>query len=367
MKATKTRKKLRKIDLRKFVPRTASKGTPPGTVEYIGQPRDETVTFRVVSYNEAGANEIIINSVHELQPVLREKTVKWIQIVGVHDEDVLCHLGELFHINALELETIANTTARPSLEERDDYLFTVLKSLQLDPVTNEVVIEQVSFVLGEGYVLSFHETEPLIFDALRNRIFASKGRIRKFGADYLLFALCDILIDQYFTLLENMGEMIESIEEELIQLPDKANQELIYKLKRRLVYVKKTVWPTREVITGLQRSDHTLIDDGTKMYFRNIYDHTVQIIESLESLIDMSSNMMDLYLSAVSNRMNEIMKVLTIFSAIFIPITFLAGIYGMNFKIIPELTLDYGYLYFWIAVLIIIGILLLFFRKKKWM
>jgi magnesium transporter len=367
MKKTMSSRFIKKIDLRKFVPQTAGKGLPPGTIEYIGKPRNENIHFNVVSYTESKANETSVATPSDLSALINGPTVKWIQVVGVHNEAVLDELGALLHINALDLETIANTTTRPSLEERDDYLFVVLKVLQLERKTNEVVMEQVSFVLGERFVVSFHETESALFDSLRNRIFASKGRIRKFGADYLLFALCDILIDQYFTLLENMGEIIESIEEELIQSPDKANQELLYKLKRRLIYVKKSVWPTREVISGLQRSDHSLIDDGSRIYFSHIYDHTVQIIDSLESLIDMSSNMMDLYLSAVSNRMNEIMKVLTIFSAIFIPITFLAGVYGMNFKIIPELSFTYGYYYFWGIVAIITLLLLLFFRRKKWM
>ena len=366
MKQSKTKRRLKKIDLHKFVPRVAGEGTPPGTVEYIGKPREEMVTINVIDYDETNVKEMSVSTVDELKPFIESPNVTWILVTGVHDTGILNQIGNLFKINSLELEAIANTTERPTMEEREDYIFVVLKAMQLDAETSEVTIEQVSMVLGKNYVITFHETKPMLFESLRNRIIASKGRIRRFTADYLLFALSDILIDQYFTLLEDIGETIETTEEQLILSPGQANQELIYKLKRRLVYVKKTIWPTREVMSSLQRSDHVLIHEGTKMYFRNIYDHTVQIIETLESLRDLTSGMMDLYVSAVSNRMNEIMKVLTIFSAIFIPITFLAGVYGMNFKIIPELRWDYGYYAFWGVTVIITVIMLFYFKRKKW-
>jgi magnesium transporter len=202
---------------------------------------------------------------------------------------------------------------------------------------------------------------------LRNRIIASKGNIRKLGSDYLVFALTDIIIDQYFLLLEDIGETVEDVEEQLVPAPDRSSQEAIYKLKRRLIYVKKTIWPAREVLNSLQRSDHELINESTKMYFRNVYDHTVQVIETLESLRDIMAGMMDLYLSSVSNRMNEIMKVLTVFSTIFIPLTFLAGVYGMNFKKLPELDWAYGYFVFWGICVVAAFAMLLYFRRKKWL
>ena len=243
----------------------------------------------------------------------------------------------------------------------------VFKILQVIPETREVNVEQVSLVLGPNYVLSFHETAPKAFEILYNRILTSSGRVRKMKSDYLAFTIIDIIIDHYFALIEDIGESIEETEEELITSPGQEIQESIYEMKRRLGYVKKTIWPAREVLNQLQRSDHPFIHEETKIYFRNNYDHTIQIIETLESLRDLTSGMMDLYLSTVSFRMNEIMKVLTIFSTIFIPLTFFAGVYGMNFKYLPELEIKSGYFIFWGVMILITIFMLLFFRRKKWL
>ncbi|MCX6239314.1 MAG: magnesium/cobalt transporter CorA [Bacteroidia bacterium] len=363
----KRKRKLKKIDLHKFVSRTAKRGSIPGTVEYIGLPRGEDIRIDVLEYDESTIiKESIINSVEELEGFLEHKGIKWIQVTGVHNSDILSDIGKLFKIISLDLEDIANTTQRPRIEEREDYIFLVFKVLQLDPESREVNIEQVSIILGSNYVISFHETTPKIFETLHSRILTSKGRIRKMKSDYLVFSITDIIIDQYFTLLEDIGETIEETEEELILSPGQASQEAIYKLKRRLGYVKKTIWPAREVLSVLQRSDHQLIHDETRIYFRNNYDHTIQIIETLESLRDLTSGMMDLYLSTVSFKMNEIMKVLTIFSTIFIPLTFFAGVYGMNFKYLPELEWKSGYYIFWGIMISIILMMLLYFKRKKW-
>jgi magnesium transporter len=253
------------------------------------------------------------------------------------------------------------------MEEREHYIFMVFKALLLKSDENDVAIEQVSLVLGKNYVLSFHETEPKIFESLRNRILSGKGKVRKMGSDYLAFTLADILIDQYFVVLEDIGDSIEEIESELIISPGSSNQESIYRMKRRLVYVGRTIWPVRELIAEVERSDHKLIHNESRIYFRNIYDHTVQIIESLDSLRDLTSSMMDLYLSSVSLKLNEIMKVLTIFSALFIPLTFFAGVYGMNFKFFPELEWRWGYPLFWIVCAIATILMLFYFRKKRWL
>ncbi|MTK53562.1 magnesium/cobalt transporter CorA [Paludibacter sp.] len=366
MKRAASFRNIKKIDLHKFVPRMAQKGTSPGTVEYIGKPRQETIGINMIAYDEASVEEKQIVSLPDLKTEMATAALKWVQISGVHNTDFLNQLGEQLGINSLDVEAIANTTQRPIMIERENYIFVVLKTLQLEPITNEVIVEQVSMILGDRFVVSFHETTPALFDALRNRISATKSRIRRFSSDYLLFALCDIVIDQYFSLLENVGETIEAAEDELIMSPVNANQEAIYKLKRRLVYAKKMIWPTREVITALQISEHELINDDTRIYFRDIYDHTVQLIESLDSLREITSGMMDLYMSAISNRLNEIMKVLTLFSAFFIPITFLAGVYGMNFKTIPETGWTYGYLAFWGVVVVISVGMIFYFKRKKW-
>jgi len=364
----KHKRKFKKIDLHKFVPKTIHEGTVHGMIEYIGKPREETVHIDLLEYNELNVIETAITSAENLKEHLNNPMMKWIRITGVHDAGILGQIGELFNINSLDLEDIANTTQRPRIEERDLYIFLEFNLVQIDPGTHDVINEQVALIQGKDYVITFHETHPKVFESLRNRIMTSKGSIRKLNSDYLVFAITDLIIDQYFLLLEDIGETVEEVEEQLVPTPDQSSQEAIYRLKRRLIYVKKTIWPTREVLSSLQRSDHVLINEATKIYFRNVYDHTVQVIETLESLRDITAGMMDLYLSSVSNRMNEIMKVLTVFSAIFIPLTFLAGVYGMNFrKIFPELDWEYGYFIFWIVCITAAIVMLFYFRRKKWL
>ena len=361
------KKKLKKLDLRKFVSKTAKRGSIPGTVEYIGQPRVGEVKIDVLEFDELMWKESNSIPIAELKDYLDHPGVKWIQVTGVHNPEALNEIGKILNLISLDLEDIANTTQRPRIEERDNYIFLIFKMLQLDPETREVSIEQISLILGSGFVVSFHETTPKVLETLQNRIKTGKGRVRKMNSDYLVFAITDIVIDQYFTILEDIGETIEDTEEELIVSPGQASQEAIYKLKRRLGYIKKTIWPARDVLNSLHLSDHNLLNPGTKIYFRNSYDHTIQIIESLESLRDLTSGMMDLYLSTVSYKMNEIMKVLTIFSTIFIPLTFFAGVYGMNFKNFPELGWQYGYFIFWGIMILIILVMLSWFRRKKWL
>ena len=358
---------VKRIDLHKFVPQTSGNAAPPGTIEYIGKPHKVPTSINVISYGEQEIKQEKVAIVNDLRPFLSNGSFKWIQITGLQDVAVLQQVGEVFQIDSLDMEAIANTTERPLIEEHERYIFVVLKTLRIVQKTQEISIEQLSIIIGKGYLITFHETPPAMFEPLYQRIVASGSKIVNFTPDYLLFAICDMVIDNYFSMLENVGETIETIEDELISSPDTSIQQLIYKLKRRLFYVKKIVWPTREVMGTLQSSIHPLISDSSRNYFRNIHDHTVQIIETIESLIDLSSSMMDLYLSSVSNRLNEIMKVLTIFSALFIPMTFLAGVYGMNFKYFPELDWKYSYLGFW-GIIVCIGIaMLLFFKHKKWM
>ncbi len=363
----KNKHKFKKIDVHKFVPRASDKNTPPGTVQYIGIPRTEQPVIKLIEYDETGASEFIIDEPDQIKRFLKTEKIKWISVAGVHDIDLISQLGEIFQINQLELEDLSNTTQRPRMEEREDYIFLVFKALLVNPEDRDVAIEQVSLILGHNYVLSFHETEPGLFETLRTRILSGKGRVRKMKSDYLAFLLADIMIDQYFLILEDIGNTIESIENELIINPGSANQEAIYRMKRRLVYVSRTIWPVRELVNEMERSDHTLIREESRIYFRNIYDHTVQIIETLDSLRDLTSSMMDLYLSSVSLKLNEIMKVLTIFSALFIPLTFFAGVYGMNFKYFPELGWQWGYALFWCVCIVATIVMLFYFYRKKWL
>ena len=363
----KNKNKFKKIDVRKFVPSASAKDTPPGTVEYVGKPRIEETRIDLIEFSETDVSEYQIDKPEHIKKFLSSDKIKWIRVIGVHDSNIITKLGDIFRINQLELEDITNTSQRPRMEERDDYIFMVFKALILNSEEQDVTIEQVSLILGENFVLSFHETDPKLFGPLRNRIITGKGRVRKMKSDYLAFTIADIMIDQYFVVMEDIGNTIESIESELVINPGSSDQEAIYRIKRRLVYVGRTIWPVRELINEIERSDHHLIHEESRIYFRNIYDHTVQIIETLDSLRDLTSSMMDLYLSSVSLKLNEIMKVLTIFSALFIPLTFLAGVYGMNFTYLPEKDWHYGYAGFWAICISATIFMLFYFRRKKWM
>jgi magnesium transporter len=359
--------KFKKLDVQKFVPRVSGKDTPPGTIQYVGIPRGDKTRIGLIEFNESEVAEYLLERPEQIKKFLNNDKIKWIRVIGVHNVEIISQLGELFQISQLDLEDLSNTTQRPRMEERDHYIFLVFKVLLLNPENKEVSIEQVSLILGENFVLSFHETDPKLFDSLVTRILSGKGRVRKMKSDYLAFTLADIIIDQYFVILEDIGNTIETIESELILAPGPVNQEAIYRTKRRLVYVGRSIWPVRELINEVERSDHPLIHDESRIYFRNIYDHTVQIIETLDSLRDLTSSMMDLYLSSVSLKLNEIMKVLTIFSALFIPLTFFAGVYGMNFKYLPELEWRWGYAVFWAICITATILMLYYFKRKKWM
>ncbi|TFG58029.1 MAG: magnesium/cobalt transporter CorA, partial [Spirochaetales bacterium] len=294
-------------------------------------------------------------------------TVTWLNITGVHEENIIHDLGRIFNIHPLVLEDIANTTQRPKMEEYDDYLFVVTKMAYFKEDTGEVILEQVSLLVGKDYVISLQEIQGDIFEGLRDRIRSSKGRIRRLGSDYLLYAVIDAIVDHYFSILEKLGEDIEGMEGELVKSSSRELLNKIYGIKQELVFLRKSIWPMREVVNALQRIDHELIKEGTSVYFRDVYDHTVQVVETVETFRDMATGMLDLYLSTVSNKMNEVMKVLTIFAAIFIPLTFIAGVYGMNFEFMPELKLRLAYPVWWAVTITLTLGMLLFFRRKKWL
>ncbi len=233
--------------------------------------------------------------------------------------------------------------------------------------TNEILTEQVSLILGPNFVLSFQENVGDVFDQIRERIRSGKGKIRKMGADYLVYTLLDAIVDNYFIILEKIGEQIEFIEERLIINPASDTLNTIHKLKREMLFLRKSVWPLREVISGMERGESSLIKGTTKIYLRDVYDHNIQIIDTIETLRDMLSGMLDIYLTSISNRLNAVMKVLTIIATIFMPLTFLAGIYGMNFKYMPELEWKWGYPLI-LLIMSTIGISMLFyFKRKKWL
>jgi magnesium transporter len=265
------------------------------------------------------------------------------------------------------LEDILNTDQRPKMEDYGEYLYIVLRMLNYNDKSSEIESEQISLVLGPNFVFSFQEREGDTFNPIRDRIRNSKGRIRKMGADHLAYTLLDSIIDNYFIILEKLGEKIEFLEEEVITRPTPETLQTVHHLKREMIFLRKGVWPLREVISGLERGESSLIKESTRIYLRDVYDHTIQTIDTIETYRDMVSGMLDIYLSSISNRLNAVMKVLTIIATIFMPLTFLAGIYGMNFKYMPELEWRWGYPAVWFAVVLISVSMLIYFRKKRWL
>ena len=349
------------------IPRTAEIHSVPGSGGYVGEKRETDVKLQVLDYNENVVIEKELSSVSDILSYIGKNTVTWLNVSGVHNESILQELGKCFNIHPLVLEDIANTTQRPKLDEYDDYLFVVLKMINLESNSEEIVMEQISLIVGKDYVISLQEKEGDVLDSLRQRIRYGKGKIRKQGSDYLLYGIFDCVVDYYFTVLENVGESIENLEENLMHSPDQKLLNRIYGLKRELVFMRKSVWPMREVVSAIQHSDHDIIKQSTSVFFRDVYDHTIQIVETVETFRDMMTGMLDLYLSTVSNRMNEVMKVLTIFAAIFIPLTFIAGVYGMNFEFMPELKWKLGYAVWWVVVVSLTIGMLIYFKRKKWL
>jgi magnesium transporter len=334
---------------------------------YVGKKKDEQVKVTCIDYDVDHFEEKEAKTINECFPLKDKPITTWINIDGVHKLDNVEQIGKNLKIHPLVLEDIMHTGQRPKMEDFDDYLFIVIKMLQYDQKENETKTEQVSIILGTNYVISFQEDEGDVFDLIRERIRTDRGRTRKMGADYLAYTLIDAIVDNYFMVLEKIGERIEDIEDELVKNPTPEVLHTIHSLKRDLIYLRKSVWPLREVISRLERWESPLIDKSIDIYLRDVYDHTIQVIDALETFRDMLSGMLDIYLSSVSNRMNEVMKVLTIIATIFIPLTLVVGIYGMNFKYMPELQWPWGYPMVYVVMLAISGVMLVYFRRKRWL
>jgi magnesium transporter len=334
---------------------------------YIGKAKTEKVKITCIDYHGDYFQEKQIETVDEVLQFSDTSTSTWINVDGIHQLDIIEKLGKHFKIHPLVLEDIMNTGQRPKMEDFGDYLFIVLKMLHYDEKDNETKTEQVSLVLSSKFVISFQEGEGDVFDAVRERIRTDRGRIRKMGVDYLAYSLIDAIVDNYFMVLEKIGEKIEGIEDELINNPTPEVLHTIHSLKRELIFLRKSVWPLREVISRLERWESPLIAKSIDIYLRDVYDHTIQVIDALETFRDMLSGMLDIYLSSVSNRMNEVMKVLTIIATIFIPLTLIAGIYGMNFRYMPELESPWGYPMVYVIMLAVGVVMMIYFRRKKWL
>lgn len=347
--------------------RSSKAGLPPGTLVHIGERKQEAVRITYIDYDEQNFQERQVSTIEECFQFKTTPTVTWINIDGLHQPDIIERLGRQFDLHPLILEDILHTGQRPKFEDFDDYMFIVLKMLNYDDEEQSLQAEQVSLVLGSNFVISFQEQVGDVFEQIRDRIRNAKGRIRRMGPDYLVYALIDAVVDNYFIILEKLGEKIESLEEQLVTETTEQTLGQIHGLKREMIFLRKSVWPLREAISSLERSESLLINKSTGVYLRDVYDHTIQVIDTVESLRDMVSGMLDIYLSSISNKMNAVMKVLTIIATIFIPLTFVAGIYGMNFKYMPELEWRWGYPIVWLVMGAVVVIMLIYFRKKKWL
>ncbi len=340
-------------------------GLPPGTPVFIGEQKSETVKITIIDYDEEHAELEKIFAIEDAFPYKDSPAVTWINIDGLHDPGLLERLGRHYGLHPLTIEDILNTQQRPKVETFDTYILIVIKMHRYDEHSQGILIEQVSVILGERFVLTFQEAEGDVFEPIRERIQHNKGRIRKTGADYLAYSLLDAIVDSYFAVLERIEEEIEDVEELLIENPDKTVLEDIFALRRVMLFFWKSAWPLRNITSDLQQQT-PLVQEAVGIYLRDLHDHIMQVLETIETFREMLTVNLDIYLSSTSNKMNEVMKFLTIIGTIFIPLTFIAGIYGMNFQFMPELTWRWGYF----AVLAIMaatgGALLLYFKKKKW-
>ena len=354
--------------MKRFLQKQSEKaGLPAGSLVHIGEQKVEKARITVIDFDQTNFHEFETGIVDECFPFKETPTITWINIDGLHETDVIDKIGRHFGFHPLLLEDILNTGGRAKIEDFGEYVFVVLKMLYQEEDGGEILSEQISLIFGENYVITFQESIGDVFDPIRERIRKCKGRIRTQRPDHLAYLIVDAIVDNYFNVIEDIGDYIEDTEEVLLEKPNSDTLQTIHSLKNDTLFLRKSIWPMREIINVLERGESPLIQENTRIYFRDIYDHTVQVMDTLDTFRDIISGMLDTYLSSMSNRMNEVMKVLTIFASIFIPLTFMAGIYGMNFEYMPELKWHWAYFSVWGVILIIAVFMLIFFRRKKWL
>lgn len=348
-------------------------GSAPGTVEHIGHQRVEEISITVHDYGEDHVERIPIESIEDSKPYLDDPSKTWIKVQGLHDVEKLKSIWSYFELHPLIQEDVVNTHQRPKVEQYENCIYIVMRMLYYSEEHQAVDSEQISIILGENYVLSFQETDQPIFEPVVERLNIAKSRIRTLGPDYLAYTLMDNVADHYFNLLNKLGEQLESVEDELMDDPGEETFQRIHSLRKEVSITRKSIWPTRDMLNTLIRDESDFIEESTKIFIRDVYDHIVQIIDNIENYREMIIGMHDMYMSHVSNKMNEVMKVLTIIATIFIPLTFIAGIYGMNFNPdaspynMPELNWYWGYPAFWAVTIIVSFLMVIFFKRKDWL
>lgn len=343
-------------------------GLPPGTMIHCGEKKAEEVTVTLIRYDAEHFEEKALERVEDSYPFKERPTITWLNIAGLHRPDIIEKAGDIAGLHPLLLEDIVTMGQHPKVEDFGDYIFVVLKKLHYGEGESDgkVEAEQISLVLGAGHVITFQERASDVFRPIVERLKNGKGRIRSLGADYLAYALIDAVVDHYFSVMEGLGEKVELLEDHLVDRPSKKALQQLQNLKKEMLFLRRSVWSLREVLSFLERGESSLIRKTTRIYFKDVYDHTIQVIDTVETFREMLSGMLDIYLSSMSNRLNEVMKVLTIIATIFIPLTFVAGVYGMNFKFMPELEWRWGYPLIWAVMLSMTAGMILYFRKKKW-
>lgn len=346
-------------------------GSPPSTISPEMQQTRELSRFTVIEYDENHFFETETNEVEDCLKYKDRPYITWISVDCPRQMYSMEKLGACYGFHPLVLEDIL-TDQRPKVEDYDDYIFIVLKMLYYEGEVDEEIgdfsidMDQVSIILGDNFIISFGEKDADVFRPLRERLRMSKGRIRKQGADYLAYSMIDSIVDYYFVIMEKLGDRFEELEDSVVSNPEPGILPAIYNLKRDMLFLRKSVWPLREAINRMQRMDSDLITETTRIYLRDVYDHTIQVIENIETFRDMSASLLDIYLSSLSHKLNEVIKLLTIISTIFIPLTFLSGLYGMNFKYMPELDHPWGYPAVLVLMLLVVGVMLAYFYRKKW-
>lgn len=340
-------------------------GSEPGTL--IIEPDAKPSRIILIDYDEDNAVRKVDITPNACAPYIGTNTVSWMDIQGLGSETVLKQVGEIFNLHPLLLEDVVNVPQRPKLEDYNNQLLVISQMVRLKEDESGFDTEQVSFVLGKRYLLSFQEEELQdCFEIVRDRIRTSQGRVRKSGADYLTYLLLDTIIDGYFPVVEHYEDRIEALEDVIISNPDRDTMQEIYDVRRELLALRRLIWPMRNVLHLLMRDHHGIVSDEVQIYFRDSYDHVIQILEIIEAYRELAASLMDVYMSTMGNKLNEIMKFLTVISTIFIPLTFIVGVYGMNFENMPELKGEWSYFMVWLVMLGVAGGLIFYFWRKGW-
>ncbi|HEX5637247.1 MAG TPA: magnesium/cobalt transporter CorA [Gammaproteobacteria bacterium] len=342
-------------------------GMPPGSLVHVGEVHANQSRITLLSYNKEKFEELAVESISEIIQYRSSQAVTWVNVEGLSNVEVIESIGNLFDVHPLVLEDILNTHQRPKFEDYENYLYIVLKGLIPEQTSFAINSEQISILIFDNFVFTFKEKVDDMFLPVIQRIKNGKGRFRSLGADYMAHAILDIIVDQNFSIMDSLSETIDAIEEEILTNPTANSLKTMQSVKREIIYMRRYVSPLRELLAALMRSDSRLVQEHTLIYYRDVLDHVLRVSESLDSYRDILSNLLDVYNSSISNKMNEVMKVLTVFASIFIPLTFIVGIYGMNFEYMPELKWRWAYPALWISFVVITVSLLMYFRKKKWL